>query len=202
DDAVVVLDDGPRRRTGLQAARVFAVHAAVLADQPFEVAGGVLVFGEPHDRPGLIGHVGGVVVHPDVAADFVAQVVPFHAGHLTGLAAYAFGGVDQFGDAAADDLATRPGGRRGGGGASFDIQGLKCHGFLRSYAFSTLTRKDLDSGVYELPSPTGGVRVLARKPGFASPTKPQCSGMPTWCTVLPSTVRALMRLVTTATALM
>src|SRR5690606_35808705 len=34
DDAVVVLHDGARRRTGLEAARVFAMHAAVLADQP------------------------------------------------------------------------------------------------------------------------------------------------------------------------
>src|SRR5690606_28342663 len=35
DDAVVVLDDGAWSRTGFQAARVFAVHAAVFADQPF-----------------------------------------------------------------------------------------------------------------------------------------------------------------------
>src|SRR5690606_9935142 len=77
-----------------------------------------------------------------------------------------------------------------------------CNAMAYSYTFSSLTRKDLVSGVCELPSPTGGVSVLARKPGLASPTKPQWMGMPTWCMGLPSTVRALMRLVTTATALM
>src|SRR5690606_32412737 len=38
DDPVVVLDDGAGCRAGLQAARILAVHAAVLADQPLEVA--------------------------------------------------------------------------------------------------------------------------------------------------------------------
>src|SRR5690606_32437111 len=33
DDAVAVLDDGARRRAGLEAARILAVHAAILADQ-------------------------------------------------------------------------------------------------------------------------------------------------------------------------
>src|SRR5690606_9564401 len=42
-----------------------------------------------------------------------------------------------------------------------------CNAMAYSYAFSTLTRKDLNSGVCVLPSPTGGVRVLARKPGLA-----------------------------------
>src|SRR5690606_36214809 len=37
-DAVGVLDDRARCRAGLEAARVVAVHAAVLADQPLEVA--------------------------------------------------------------------------------------------------------------------------------------------------------------------
>ncbi|MDT4881751.1 hypothetical protein FQZ97_1176350 [compost metagenome] len=36
----------------------------------------------------------------------------------------------------------------------------------------------------------------------ARPENPQWMGMPTWCTVLPSTVSGKMRLVTTATALM
>src|SRR5256886_10735464 len=42
-----------------------------------------------------------------------------------------------------------------------------------SHSFSTLTRNDLNSGVCELPSPTTGVSVLARKPGLARPVKPQ-----------------------------
>src|SRR2546423_9588414 len=44
-----------------------------------------------------------------------------------------------------------------------------------SHSFSTLTRNDLNSGVCELPSPTTGVSVLARKPGLARPVKPQRS---------------------------
>ncbi|MDI9654428.1 formate dehydrogenase N subunit beta transmembrane domain-containing protein, partial [Burkholderia cenocepacia] len=47
--------------------------------KPLEVARRVLVFGEPHDRPRMLGQVGRVVVHADVGADFVAQVVPLHA---------------------------------------------------------------------------------------------------------------------------
>jgi len=48
DDAVGVLHDRPRRRAGFQAARVLAVHAAVLADQPLEIALLILPFGETH----------------------------------------------------------------------------------------------------------------------------------------------------------
>src|SRR6202048_1092555 len=56
-DTVRVLHDRARRRTGLQAPRVGAVHAAVLADQPLEIALGVLVLGEAHQRPGLPGQI-------------------------------------------------------------------------------------------------------------------------------------------------
>ncbi|KAG1262217.1 hypothetical protein G6F65_014721 [Rhizopus arrhizus] len=178
-DAVGVLDDGARRGAGFQTARVLAVHAAVLADQPFQVAGGVLVFREAHDGPGMLGQVGRVVVDAHVGADLVAQIVPFHTGALASLAPDALGDVDQLGDR------TR-------------------NGFTdaRRRAFSTLTRNDLNSGVWELPSPTTGVNVLVRKPGLARPTKPQWMGIPTWCTVLPSMVSARKRLVTSATALM
>src|SRR4029077_14630641 len=91
-DAVRVLHDGARRRAGLQAPRVGAVHAAVLADQPFQIALGVLVFGEAHQGPGLAGQIARVVIDAGVAADLVAQVVPFHARDLAGLAANALGG--------------------------------------------------------------------------------------------------------------
>src|SRR5216683_5749060 len=50
-DTVGVLHDRPRRRAGFQAARVLAMHAAVLADQPLEIALLVLPFGEPHQSP-------------------------------------------------------------------------------------------------------------------------------------------------------
>src|SRR5690606_38526664 len=63
NDAVGVLHDRAGARAGLQAARLGAVHAAVLADQPFQVARvRVLVLGEAHQRPGLGGQVHGVVV--------------------------------------------------------------------------------------------------------------------------------------------
>ncbi len=143
DDAVGVLHDRAGARAGLEAARVGAVHAAVLADQPFEVAVGLLVLGEAHHRPAFGGQVDGVVVGAVVAAHVVAQLVPFRAGDLTGLAADALGHVDQLGHLL--DLADR-GGKRGGRGARNDV--LSSH-----YTFSTLTRNDFDSGVWLLPSP-------------------------------------------------
>ena len=94
DDAVGVLDDGARGRAGLEAARVAAVHAAVLADQPLQPAL-LFHFGEAHHGPRLGRQVDGVVVHPVVDADLVADVVPLHAGRLAGLAADAGGYVDQ-----------------------------------------------------------------------------------------------------------
>src|SRR6266446_9356829 len=90
-DTVRVLHDRARRRAGFQAPRVGAVHAAVLADQPFQIALGVLVFGEAHQGPGLAGQIARVVVNPNVGADLVAQVVPFHARDLARLAADALG---------------------------------------------------------------------------------------------------------------
>ena len=95
-DAVAVLDDGARRRAGLEAARVGAVHAAVLADQPFQAPVG-FHFGVAHHRPGVFGQVHRVVVDAVVGADCVAGVVPLHARHLAGLAADAFRDVDQLG---------------------------------------------------------------------------------------------------------
>src|SRR5690606_14115844 len=98
DDAVGVLHDGAGLRAGLEAARVGAVHAAVLADQPFQATGFVvLVLVKAHDGPGIGGQVDGVVVHAVVVADLVADVVPLRTGHLAGLAADAGGHVDQLG---------------------------------------------------------------------------------------------------------
>src|SRR5690606_7907009 len=66
---------------------------------------------------------------------------------------------------------------------------------------SILTRNALNSGVSMFASPTKGVSELGPKPLRAAPMKPQWSGMPTTCTVLPSQMSGLMRLVTTALAL-
>src|SRR5690606_398649 len=115
-DAVVVLHDRARCRAGLQAARVLAVHAAVLADQPLQRALVGLALGEAHQGPGLRGEVVRVVVDAGVLPDAVAQVVPLHARHLAGLAADAPGGVDQLGHPAAHGGVGARGGRLHGGG--------------------------------------------------------------------------------------
>src|SRR5438067_6207174 len=166
-DTVRVLHDGAGRRARLQASRIRAMHAAVLADQPLEIPLGILVLRKTHHRPGRVGQVGRVVIYTDVGADLVAKIVPLHAGDLAGLAADAFGGVDELRDRAYGRLANA-GLRCRGSRAADDVQGLQGH-----QTFSTLTRNDLNSGVCELPSPTTGVSVLARKPGLARPVKPQ-----------------------------
>src|SRR5205807_8009677 len=102
-----------RSRTALQATGVRSGHAAVRADQPLAIALGVLVFGEAHQCPGLAAEVARVVVHADVAADLIAQIVPFHASDLAGLAADALGRVDELGDRAGVRCAHA---RRGRGG--------------------------------------------------------------------------------------
>src|SRR5580693_8850239 len=98
DDAVSVLHDRAGRRAGLETARIFAMHAPILADQPFEVALIVVPFGEPHQRPGVGIEVEGVVVSSLEMADLATQVVPFHASRLARLAANAARDVDELGD--------------------------------------------------------------------------------------------------------
>src|SRR6185312_4244086 len=98
DDPVRILHDRARRRTGLEAAGIVAMHAAVLADQPFEMAVRLLDLGIPHQRPAVLGQVVRVFVVADIDADFLPQVVPLQAGGLTGLAADAAGDVDELGD--------------------------------------------------------------------------------------------------------
>ena len=117
DDAVGVLDDGAGCRAGLEAARVGAVHAAVLADQPLELAL-FLHLGVAHDCPRVLRQVDRIVVDADTLADLVAHVVPLHARHLARLAADAGGYVDKLGD-----LDRVPGLGRGrrGRGALLDV---------------------------------------------------------------------------------
>src|SRR6202011_3379359 len=100
-DAIGVLHDRARRRAGLQAPGVRAVHAPVLADQPFQIALGSLDLGEAHQRPAALAQVVRILILPGVGADLIAQIVPLHAGHLAGLAADALGGVDELGHTAA-----------------------------------------------------------------------------------------------------
>jgi hypothetical protein len=75
------------------------MHAAVLADQPLEIAGlGVLVFGVTHQRPSIRCQIVRVVVDTHVDADLFGQIIPLKARHLACLAADAFGHVDQLGN--------------------------------------------------------------------------------------------------------
>ena len=104
----------PGAGQGLEAARVGAVHAAVLADQPFQPA--VLPPRRSASRSRTWRQVHRVVVNADAGADLVAQVVPLHARGLAGLAADAGRDVDQLGDFRG--LRAPPeGGRYRGGGA-------------------------------------------------------------------------------------
>src|SRR3546814_13818270 len=71
-------------RARRQATGLGAVHAAVLADQPFEVTGVGFMLGEEHQGPGVCAEVLRVVVSAEVVTDIVAQLVPFRAGDLAG----------------------------------------------------------------------------------------------------------------------
>src|SRR5262249_28951904 len=73
DDAVGVLHDRARRRAGLEAARIRAVHAAVLADQPLEILGlGIDPLGEAHHRPACRRQIKRIVIDSVIDADFLA----------------------------------------------------------------------------------------------------------------------------------
>ncbi len=117
DDAVRVLHDGARRRAGLQATRILAMHAAILADQPFEVLGfRVLPFGKAHQREHVRRQVGRIVVDAEILANRLRlRVVPLDAGGLARLAADAFRHVDQL-----RHLGLPDGGRRDRGGRAPD----------------------------------------------------------------------------------
>src|ERR1700722_806285 len=98
DDAVGVLHDGPGRRTRLQATRILAMHTAILADQPFEIALLVVIFGEAHQRPHAGGQIHWIVVGALEVPDLRPQIIPFHAGGLARPAADTASDIDQLGD--------------------------------------------------------------------------------------------------------
>src|SRR5215831_4514378 len=214
-DTIRILHDRAGRRAGLQAARVSAVHAAVLADQKFEILGfRVYPFGEAHHRETVRRQIERIVVHAVIDPDLLDHVIPFKTRDLAGLAADALRHIDQLGD-----LRELPRRRRNVGGRAPDkiLLAIGRKGRLdgrigkrrkharASYATgpamgSISTRNALYSGVSMLASPTYGVSELGPKPLRVSPMKPQCSGMPTMCTGLPSQVSVRTRLVTTAFA--
>ena len=145
DDAVRVLNDRAGRRAGLQTAWIGAMHASVLADEPFQIlALRIDPFGEPHDGERLGREVDRIVVDAVVEADFFCSIVPLHAGDLASLAADAFRHIDQL-----RHRRQLPCGRRHGRGRTanevglsqvdFDVLGrcgrkdeFECHRFLPS----------------------------------------------------------------------
>src|SRR5690606_4739555 len=126
DDAVRVLHDRPGRRARLQAPRILAVHAAVLADQPFEIAAFRLVLGEAHHGPRMLGEIERIVVDAGARADLVAQIVPLHARDLARLAADALRRVDQLRNWRRPRSAHLRRRRRGRGAAD-DVLGFEPH---------------------------------------------------------------------------
>src|SRR5215813_9292139 len=193
-DAVGILHDGTGRGAGLEAARILAVHAAVLADQPLEVAGTrVLVFGVTHQRPAVGRQIVRVVVHTHVDPNLLAQIVPLEACRLAGLAADALRHIDQLGDLGLPLCWRRDGGSRATNqvslaklrstGLSGGIWKRRKHFLYPPYATgpemgSISTRNALYSGVCALASPTGGVNELIGEAFLASPMKPKLSGQP------------------------
>ncbi len=126
-DPVGVLHDGAGRRAGLEAARVLAVHAPILADEPLEIARlWVVPLREAHQREHVGRQVVGVVVDPLVDPDRLTHVVPFQTRRLAGLAADALRRVDQLHHLHAP---VGGGGGRHRGRAADDVEWLKrCHG--------------------------------------------------------------------------
>src|SRR5439155_18715394 len=208
--------DGAGRRTGLEAAGIGAVHAAVLADEPFEILGlRVHPLREAHHREARRGEIERIVIDAVVEADLLAQVIPLKARHLAGLATDAFRYVDEL--CHRRELTRRYWHIRRRAAHEI-LVGELCrrvlqvrigkwgkHGHHLPYATgpgmgSISTKNALYSGVSILASPTKGVSEFGPKPFLAAPVKPQCSGMPTMCTGLPSQLMGKMRLVTTAFA--
>ena len=159
NDSVGILHDGAIRRASRQAARIFAVHALIFAHQQHHAAVFALVLVELDQVPVIprrLGH-GLVGVVESGFAEGVA--VPFQAGHFAGFAADACGGVHQLADLDIRDSPRRPGHVP----ACPEIRIISVEAWLivAPYAFSTFTRKPLDSGVWAFGSVTVGVSKFA-----------------------------------------
>ena len=155
-DPVLILNDGAGSGAGLEAPRVLAVHALVLAHQPrHRVAQRALVEADQVPEVGLgLRHR---LVRADLPGLDHLEVIPFLAGHLARFAADTRRGIDELGDDGdlADAGPASPEGSRG----PADLEALGGH-----YAFSSLTRNVLNSGVQVLPSMAEGVRKFASGP--------------------------------------
>src|SRR6185295_9742441 len=218
DDAVGVLDDRARRRAGLEAARIRAVHALVLAHQPVEAPIHVH-FVELDQVPDVRGHGGERLVAPVLDRLGVRKIVPLLARHLAGLAPDAGGGIDELADHG--QLAQCRAGAAERRGRLEDLESGDRHGqalpsdflagspwsplllFSPVSAFSSWTWNALYSGVQVLGSIAQEVTRFASGPAcLAAPLNPQWIGKPICQTRFPSRSKWGIRRVTIAGPLM
>ncbi len=144
DDAVRVLDDRAIGRARGEAAGLGAVHALVLAHEPHQGAVFALVLVEEDQVPIVptgLGHRLVGIIEDGFAK---GQVVPLHARHFARLASDACRGVNEFADCKFALGALAGNGPRVTRNF-LDAQCFLAHGIL--YAFSSFTRKPLNSGV-------------------------------------------------------
>src|SRR6476620_6865534 len=140
------------------------MHAAVLADQPLEIALLILPFGKAHQCPGAGVEIRRIVVRPFERPDTSPHVVPLHAGGLTRLATDTAADIDQLCNL---DLVVADRRRRQGRCRNADeilrleIRHRQLLHVTGALVASILTRNALNSGVCTLASPTDGVSVLA-----------------------------------------
>src|SRR5712692_9663811 len=121
---VVVLHDRARRGTSLQASRIGAVHALVLAHQPVQ-PGAVLVLVELDQVPEVPRRLRHGLVGAHLNGRLRRQIVPLLAGDFAGLAADTRAGVNQLAD---DGRLANAGRRRGSGGNSSELKRFPWHG--------------------------------------------------------------------------
>ena len=161
---------------------------------------GFSYFGKSHHRPGLLRQIGRVVVHAAVGADLIAQIVPLHAGDLAGLAADALGGVDELGDLAgvahrghrAVAWWWRSGARYRAIAATWDL-----------LSFLDLDQERLELGRLRVGVADRGGKRIGQEAGFGDALESPVDGYADRdAPACRRRSRALMRLVTIATALM
>jgi hypothetical protein len=100
---------------------------------------------------------------PSAGADLIAQIVPFHAGDLTRLAANAFGRVDKLGHLTGGGFACL-GLRQRRCGATNDVKGLQRDGMLLD--FLDLDQECLELGCLRIRIADRGGERIGEEAGF------------------------------------
>ena len=171
DDAVLVLHDRAGGRARVQAARLFAVKARVLLDQPLDITPDLDLV-EAHEQPGIWAEVTVALHTPKIFRWLDTEFVPLLTRDLASLTTDAARDVDQL---RVLGSGSRAGGRGRVGRGRHSPDGepaLRALSSLSGHALSKFTRNALNSGQLVLASPTKGVRLLAMAP-VVIPLKPQ-----------------------------